>query len=535
MSRSDDARWRVEGVAAEDRPRIDAVIMSNLAVFQNAGVLAVRAGYKVADGWPTREPAIVATVERRSDAAAEADRLPERIDGVAVDVRQASPLKVLELTDPASYDAVVEQLPAEQRVPRFAGERVLVETPTAQALFTARPPKPRLPYEGPAGVDLTPVEGEFTVTCHASPDAGWPTLSTFLAATKEGLTLGLYDFTSAHVLTAVKAALAGKRLDLVLDHPPRNPTADQTNDDTHSALVDALGSGLRFAWALDGHDPLAAVAIFANAYHIKVAVRDQQAFWLSSGNWNNSNQPDIDPVNNPDDASAAKDRDRDWHVIVQRPDLSRTFAAYLEHDLAVAAEHQAETPDGTLVAAEALPLESLRLAPRAFAQFFEPRTFTRKMRIQPLLTPDAGVYSGAVLDLIRSASESLYIQTQYAHPSGHPEDSSFMDLLRAVIDRQQAGVDVRLIFSQWQRISYLQQLQAVGFDLAHVRIQQGVHNKGIVCDGTSVLISSQNWSADGVLRNRDAGLIIEQPEIAQYFQAVFMHDWENLAHQHALD
>ena len=32
--------------------------------------------------------------------------------------------------------------------------------------------------------------------------------------------------------------------------------------------------------------------IFRTAYHIKVAVRDHSTFWLSSGNWNNSNQPE---------------------------------------------------------------------------------------------------------------------------------------------------------------------------------------------------------------------------------------------------
>ena len=84
-------------------------------------------------------------------------------------------------------------------------------------------------------------------------------------------------------------------------------------------------------------------------------------------------------------------------------------------------------------------------------------------------------------------------------------------------------------------IKYLEKLQAVGFDLNQVRIQQGVHNKGIVRDGTAVLISSQNWSADGVLRNRDAGVIIENADIAQYFQQIFMHDWTHLARQQALD
>ncbi len=75
----------------------------------------------------------------------------------------------------------------------------------------------------------------------------------------------------------------------------------------------------------------------------------------------------------------------------------------------------------------------------------------------------------------------------------------------------------------------------MGFDLAQVRIQQGVHNKGIVRDATDVLISSENWSADGVLRNRDAGVIISHSGIASYFQQIYVHDWANLARQQALD
>ena len=117
-----------------------------------------------------------------------------------------------------------------------------------------------------------------------------------------------------------------------------------------------------------------------------------------------------------------------------------------------------------------------------FVEFFPPQTFTERIQIQPLLTPDPGVYSGAVLDLVRSASKSLYIQTQYAHPSDQAADQAFSDLLAAVAERQQAGVDVRIIYSQWETADYLEKLQAAGFDLAQIRIQQGVHNKGIVRD-----------------------------------------------------
>ena len=56
-----------------------------------------------------------------------------------------------------------------------------------------------------------------------------------------------------------------------------------------------------------------------------------------------------------------------------------------------------------------------------------------------------------------------------------------------------------------------------------------IHNKGIVVDGKTVLISSVNWSSDGVLRNRDAGLIIRDPQVARYYQRVFTDDWNHRA------
>jgi hypothetical protein len=43
------------------------------------------------------------------------------------------------------------------------------------------------------------------------------------------------------------------------------------------------------------------------------------------------------------------------------------------------------------------------------------------------------------------------------------------------------------------------------------------------------MISSQNWSADGTLRNRDARLIIRDARAAACFEQIFLHDWDHLA------
>lgn len=55
---------------------------------------------------------------------------------------------------------------------------------------------------------------------------------------------------------------------------------------------------------------------------------------------------------------------------------------------------------------------------------------------------------------------------------------------------------------------------------------------GIPGSGSKVVaLGSQNWSGDGVERNRDASLIIEHQGAAQYFEKIFLHDWETLAKQ----
>ena len=154
------------------------------------------------------------------------------------------------------------------------------------------------------------------------------------------------------------------------------------------------------------------------------------------------------------------------------------------------------------------------------------------MTVTPLLTPDIGSYRAHMLDLLRSAEKKLYVQLQYIHPPGDDADAEFRALIDAVIARIKAGVDVRIICSQYQAFGgWLERLQEVGVDLDRVRLQGGVHNKGFVIDSKKVVVGSQNWSGDGVLRNRDASVVIESTPAAKYYETIFLHDWHRLATQ----
>jgi phosphatidylserine/phosphatidylglycerophosphate/cardiolipin synthase-like enzyme len=80
----------------------------------------------------------------------------------------------------------------------------------------------------------------------------------------------------------------------------------------------------------------------------------------------------------------------------------------------------------------------------------------------------------------------------------------------------------------------LEALKNAHFDMNNVKLLGNCHNKGIVVDSQIAVVSSQNWSGDGVQFNRDAGLIMHHPPIAKYFEKIFLYDWNKRAHPKAL-
>jgi hypothetical protein len=198
---------------AIDSPDLNAIIDKHLPELTRPGVLSVRPGFKVTKDWLTDRPSVVVTVDRKlADLPAE-QRLPTEVSGVPVDVREASPRKRKEIEQPAGYAAELRLAPDTGSVPHFLDERTPAgQRPAAAAsahAILASIPKPELNYQGPAGVALEPIEAEATIRLSASPDTGWPVLRDFLAGTEKSLTVGLYDFTSAHVLSALRASVDG--------------------------------------------------------------------------------------------------------------------------------------------------------------------------------------------------------------------------------------------------------------------------------------------------------------------------------------
>ena len=535
---------------------IDRTIRQNLAKLRKPGVLTVRPGFEIANHQLTGKRAIVATVHTKTSDLPAGQLLPRAINGVPVDVREATPHQRLRANDPAAAALTQTFGRPQDKEPTWPLEREMPsgqllnspksKTQLALADFAVRQPvvakalaahaaKPKILYVQAPGEPLNPVQTTTTIIAHVSPDAGFTTLTSYLQATKQSLVIGMYDFTSGPILALFKTVLTGaKTLQMVLDNPPPNATRNQLDSQTVQELDAALGSRSRIVRALAGDDSLVSAEMFPTSYHIKVMVRDSGALWLSSGNLNNSNQPDS--------SSPPKTEDRDWHVIIEDQTLANLFAAYLNQDFKSAQAYQiAESPALTeavsdaaaKLAAETTSLRAPAPAPKPTATVAAKTFANISVKVTPLLTPDTlpsgtGQYVTNMIKLIASAKKTLYVQLQYIEASSPTGD--YPTLLQAISARVAAGVDVRLIESLEYGETWAEKMKDAGVDLtANIALQPNVHNKGFVIDSSIVVVSSQNFSPDGVQFNRDAGVIIESAPVAQYFENVFLADWNNKA------
>ncbi|MGV1760584.1 phospholipase D-like domain-containing protein [Rhizobium sp. A22-96] len=490
---------------------VQKTIQNNLATLQRiSGFVDAVPGFPIIDGQIVREPAIIVHVShKKPDSYLEpAEQAPRQLGDYRVTVMQAP--AELQLMTNADFESVAT---------------AAIEASTSALTYE---PLPENPIDESFEVDRP-------ILCHVGPDAGWPTLKPFLEATEKTLAVAMYDFNAEYIAKSFIETIRSRDIKAIL-----------TWDDSMTAAETTIRGKLKVALKdnLDGWIVTCGSNYrFASAYHEKVAVRDSSTFWLSSGNWSLRSQPEIDPIADRKSAKGMYSKgNREWHVIVDDVPMAQLFERYITYDRDGSKKEAAEGAGG-----EALDFSEREVMPDVFvpiedvagglelaASIADPvapallPSSARNVRIQPLLTPDN--YLGHVRDILSGAEHSLYLQFAYINFSDAARDKPFTDLLSLLAQLSyRQDLDMRIIMGRDGAADRIRKLSENGFNDKVFRTQGNIHNKGIIVDGSIVLVSSTNWSSDGVLRNRDAGLIIHDPEIAQYYQAVFVDDWESRA------
>lgn len=474
-----------ESSGAETFAPVFAAIKANSpALIAIPGVVGVTPGFRSSAGDLTDEPVII--VVTRPGALVVG--LPPIINGIVVEKREATALEMIEGVLPLS-----------------AWEGIVPEA------------APHIGYTPPAPPPELAETKVHNITCHVGPDAGWSTLKPFLDGTNTSLTVAMYEFYADHIVDTVTRL--GRESDATLNLILQVSSNDEEIEGT---LQDSWSGRLKFTRAsVSGPH-----RIFNNSYHTKVAVRDSNSFWLSSGNWSPNSQPLIGPGSGQNLYSKGN---REWHVIIEDEPLARMYEQFIEHDIEQAREVGA--PEAAEVMPDLLIPESMLVPEAAVVQDhpFAAKTFATSgspIKVRPLMSPDN--YAAGVLELIQDAEQSLYLQFSYIR---QPSAAKFDEIITAIAGKMQDGLDVRVLVSSNQNQDHSNLLIGTrGWKREMFRRQTSkLHNKGILIDGKIAVVGSNNWSSDGTQFNRDTSLVFFSRPIAQYFTEVFMFDWDNLS------
>ena len=500
------------------------------------GVLALERGYRIRGGHLVDDREVVrATVERKIDPnlLLAHENLGNLFGHENVDVVEATPLRRI-FANPKEFGLDTRSL---AELEDRAGYPFLQGAMGVRSLesISAEARRRRTTYKPPEGITLDDLEGQIRLTCHASPDAGWKVLRNFLRQAERELVVGMYDLTAPHIgdILANEVSRRVRRFALTMDKKisigEGTKKEDRTEQEHASMFSRAFGSGFRYAYARTGSH-----GTFFSDYHIKLAVADRKVFWLSSGSWQSSNQPTLDPLGVDKDNPRLPLYNREWHIVGEHKAVSEVWATFLEWDFETANEdgeanfRNLLTADGPFVFAEARPDEF------PYERFWEPEVFNivagRGARVVPLLTPDN--YIEELIELVSQADTELLVQNQSLTflRSEEMQDPRYTRFTKLLAKKSHDLDQFKLIIRNPREFGgstedALNIYSQKGFNTRKIQFQTNCHNKGIIADRRKVLVGSHNFTNAGTTANRDASLLIESEDVAGYFRKVFEHDW----------
>jgi phosphatidylserine/phosphatidylglycerophosphate/cardiolipin synthase-like enzyme len=198
-------------------------------------------------------------------------------------------------------------------------------------------------------------------------------------------------------------------------------------------------------------------------------------------------------------------------------DVTAAYRAVFDYDWGRGKTYS--VPDGT---GSALSYsESGSSYPRPFATA---GMFSGQMNVTPIFSPDTSLQG--ILYCINRAQVTLDVQIPYftdVNGGGQVDQ-----VINAILAAKARGVTVRIITDEvddFENISEICVSNGIAIGWQDTTYFTAEHNKGITVDGELVLVCSINFSDESIANNREAGVIIENNNVVQWYQAVFDYDW----------
>ncbi len=254
--------------------------------------------------------------------------------------------------------------------------------------------------------------------------------------------------------------------------------------------------------------------------HAKYLLIDNETVIVESCNWAKTGIPKDPSYGN-----------REWGIVVRNKEMAHIFWQVFQDDW---------DPLHT----DSYPLEAMNFTEYpeflldyesqsgAYQPKFNATTVSESFTITPVFSPDTS--EQALLDAIDAATSSIYIQQLYIYKDWGETPSPLVEHL---VNKSLEGIQIRVLLDYQvsfdKTITLLEEtkeyLEASGIQVKFISSDWSpfttLHNKGMIIDNTTVLISSINWNEQSIRKNREAGLLITNQNVAQYYASVFLSDW----------
>jgi phosphatidylserine/phosphatidylglycerophosphate/cardiolipin synthase-like enzyme len=334
------------------------------------------------------------------------------------------------------------------------------------------------------------------VTTFVSPDGSHDTLWHFLNSAQDSIYVEIYGINNPYLLDLIHQLQTTKpTLDMKFLIGDGSLGYFSPNDYVANNLT-LLGYPVR--WTSDTEFRYA---------HQKFVIIDNETTIVHSGNWAKTSFPED-----------GKKANREWSIAMTDTEVTQYYRDVFDYDWNNGFDYNA-TRDGT---GSALSYsETSSTYPRPFAT---PGEFSGPMNVTPIFSPDTSLQG--ILHCINAAQVTLDIQIPYF--TNWNETGSVEQILDAIVAAKNRGVTVRVISEEdydYEEVAHLFHQHHIPIVWQDTRWFTANHNKGIIVDGRIVLISSINYSDNSIENNREAGVIIENEDVAQWYQDVFDFDW----------
>ncbi len=362
---------------------------------------------------------------------------------------------------------------------------------------------------------LPTLSAQGKITMFVSPDCSFTVIQQAIQNASESIYLNMYEFTDPFLYEELLDALQRDIcVTLFLEGSPIGGIDEReqvilqkiTNAGGHVRLIMNLPEEHIYArYTFD---------------HGKYLIIDNETVIVESCNWVKTGIPQDPSFGN-----------REWGILVTNESVAATFKQVFLDDYNPNRCDSIKYSD----LAYSFP-QGYYLDKSVYSGLYQPtftdETITGTFNVTPVFSPDNSL--SAVLNLLDSAQRSIYIQQLYIYPEW---GDVINPLVEKLINKSQTGVDIKVILNYnpaYEASNSNCNITKELLENAGVQVKYlftnwsyftNVHNKGVIVDNTSVLISSINWNENSFIRNREVGVIIENEEVASFYAEVFLYDW----------